>query len=67
MVRWKAITSKGADGYVESLVFPSPAGTGRLVVVRFGIDVGANAPKPSVLDRITAGIKAASSGNGQSA
>ncbi|MGI5516524.1 DUF2510 domain-containing protein [Streptomyces sp. CA-106131] len=67
MVRWKAITSKGADGYVESLVFPSPAGTGQLVVVRLGIDVGANAPKPSVLDRITAGIKAVSSGNGQSA
>ncbi|WP_055494109.1 DUF2510 domain-containing protein [Streptomyces sp. TP-A0356] len=66
LVRWKAITSKGADGYVESLVFPSPADSRQLVVVRFGIDVGSNAPKPSVLDRIAEGIKAASaSGNGQ--
>jgi len=68
MVRWKAITKDGADGYVESLVFPSPAGTKHLVVVRFGIDVGANAPAPSVLDQITKGIKSASlGGSGQNA
>lgn len=68
MVRWKAVTSKGADGYVESLVFPSPAGTKQLVVVRFGIDVGTGAPKPSVLDKITKGIKALTvSGDGQNA
>jgi hypothetical protein len=66
MVRWKAITSKGTDGYVESLVFPSPAAPQQLVVVRFGVDVGSGAPKPSVLDQITKGIKAASaSGDGQ--
>ncbi|MET8952148.1 DUF2510 domain-containing protein [Streptomyces sp. NPDC004533] len=62
LVRWKAVTGKGADGYVESLVFPSPAGSGQLVVVRFGIDVGSNAPKPSVLDQVAAGIKAATAG-----
>ncbi|MFJ5533549.1 DUF2510 domain-containing protein [Streptomyces sp. NPDC093261] len=62
LVRWKAVTGKGADGYVESLVFPSPAEPGQLVVVRFGIDVGSNAPKPSVLDQVAAGIKAASGG-----
>ncbi|GAA3052368.1 DUF2510 domain-containing protein [Streptomyces glomeratus] len=62
MVRWKAVTGKGADGYVESLVFPSPAGSGQLVVVRFGVDVGSNAPKPSVLDQVAAGIEAASAG-----
>lgn len=68
MVRWKAMTSKGTDGYVESLVFPSPAGSRQLVLVRFGIDVGPNAPKLSVLDQITKGIKAGStSGNGQNA
>ncbi|MEU6097981.1 DUF2510 domain-containing protein [Streptomyces sp. NPDC047079] len=66
MVRWKAVTAKGADGYVESLVFPSPAGSGELLVVRFGIDVGSNAPKPSVLDQVAEGIEAASaSGDGQ--
>ncbi|MFF3348408.1 DUF2510 domain-containing protein [Streptomyces sp. NPDC002779] len=62
-VRWKAVTSKGADGYVESLAFPAPADSGRIVVVRFGIDVG---EKQSVIDEITKGIKVASgSGNGQ--
>ncbi|MBQ0852155.1 DUF2510 domain-containing protein [Streptomyces sp. BH-SS-21] len=66
-VRWKVITSKGADGYVESLVFPAPANAKQLVVVRFGIDVGADAPKQSVIDDITKGIKesAGGGGNGQ--
>ncbi|KPH98991.1 Protein of unknown function DUF2510 [Actinobacteria bacterium OK074] len=66
MVRWKAVTKKGADGYVESLVFPAPGQTSQLVVVRFGIDAnGAHALKLSVLDTITKGIKAASgSGSG---
>jgi hypothetical protein len=59
LVRWKAVTSKGADGYVESLAFPSPASTGQMVVVRFGVDVG---QKESVIDEITAGIKVASGG-----
>ncbi|MBX9392662.1 DUF2510 domain-containing protein [Streptomyces sp. TRM72054] len=64
MVRWKAITSKGADGLVESLVFPSPADSGRLVVVRFGLDAD---QKASLIDDITEGIKASSGGgNGQS-
>ncbi|MFJ3822109.1 DUF2510 domain-containing protein [Streptomyces nodosus] len=65
LVRWKAVTGKGSDGYVESLVFPSPANTARLVVIRMGIDVGKNAPDPSVLDQIAQGVKAASAGDGQ--
>ncbi|MFG2957664.1 DUF2510 domain-containing protein [Streptomyces sp. NPDC048291] len=60
LVRWKAITSKGADGYVESLAFPSPANAQQMVVVRFGVDVG---QKESVIDTITSGIKV-SSGSG---
>ncbi|MBC2900430.1 DUF2510 domain-containing protein [Streptomyces cupreus] len=63
LVRWKAVTSKGADGYVESLAFPSPADSGQIVVVRFGVDVG---EKQSVIDEITEGIEVASGGgNGQ--
>ncbi|MFJ5260266.1 DUF2510 domain-containing protein [Streptomyces sp. NPDC088387] len=58
-VRWKAVTSKGADGIVESLVFPSPANPEQLVVVRFGVD--ADQPQ-SVIDEITKGIKASSGG-----
>lgn len=59
LVRWKAVTSNGADGYVESLAFPSPASSSQMVVVRFGVDVGQN---QSVIDEITSGIKVSSGG-----
>ncbi|MFJ4835093.1 DUF2510 domain-containing protein [Streptomyces sp. NPDC088747] len=63
LVRWKAVTSKGEDGYVESLAFPSPLNTGQLVVIRFGVDAS---EKQDVIDEITKGIKVASgSGSGQ--
>ncbi|MFD5479261.1 hypothetical protein [Streptomyces hawaiiensis] len=63
LVRWKAVTSKGADGIVESLAFPSPANAKQMVVVRFGVDAD---QKETVLDDIAKGIKAATgSGNGQ--
>ncbi|MCP3767762.1 DUF2510 domain-containing protein [Streptomyces sp. MAR25Y5] len=65
LVRWKAVTSKGSDGYVQSLAFPSPARPGQMVVVRFGLDAD---QKQSVLDDITEGIEKAESGgrgNGQ--
>ncbi|MFH8973637.1 DUF2510 domain-containing protein [Streptomyces sp. NPDC017890] len=61
LVRWKAVTGKGADGYVESLAFPAPADPERIVVVRFGVDVGEN---QSVIDEITKGIEVDSSGGG---
>lgn len=63
-VRWKVVTSKGDDGYVESLVFPAPSNSKQLVVVRFGIDVSSKAPKQSVIDEITKGIKEAAGGGG---
>ncbi|GAA3149056.1 DUF2510 domain-containing protein [Streptomyces rameus] len=63
LVRWKAVTSKGADGYVESVAFPSPDDPEQFVVVRFGVDVG---QKLSVVDEILRGIKVSSGGgNGQ--
>jgi hypothetical protein len=63
MVRWKAVTSKGTDGYVESLAFPAPADAKQIVVVRFGVDV---TEKQSMLDDITKGIKVSTGGgNGQ--
>lgn len=62
LVRWKVVTQKGDDGYVESLAFPSPVNKDMLVVVRFGIDINSKAPKVSVIDDITKGIKAASGG-----
>jgi hypothetical protein len=67
LVRWKVVTSKGDDGYVESLVFPSPADPASLVVVRFGVDAGSEAPQQSIIDTITKGIKVAAGtgGDGQ--
>ncbi|MGW3264087.1 DUF2510 domain-containing protein [Streptomyces sp. NPDC001056] len=63
LVRWKAVTSKGADGLVESVAFPSPNDARQMVVVRFGVDVGQDA---SVIDEILKGIKvSAGGGNGQ--
>ncbi|MEU8845859.1 DUF2510 domain-containing protein [Streptomyces sp. NPDC048564] len=63
LVRWKAITSKGADGYVESLAFPSPVRAQQMVVVRIGVDVG---EKQSLIDEIAKGIKVSTGGgNGQ--
>jgi hypothetical protein len=63
MVRWKAVTSKGADGYVESLAFPSPVSEQQMVVIRLGVDVEEG---QAVLDEITKGIKVSTGGgNGQ--
>ncbi|MDO0924811.1 DUF2510 domain-containing protein [Streptomyces sp. TG1A-8] len=59
LVRWKAVTGKGADGYVESVAFPAPNDAGQMVVVRFGVDVG---QEVSVIDRILKGIKVSSGG-----
>ncbi|MFJ4948281.1 DUF2510 domain-containing protein [Streptomyces sp. NPDC088760] len=59
LVRWKAVTSKGADGYVESVAFPSPNDARQIVVVRFGVDAG---QQLSVIDEILKGIKVSSGG-----
>ncbi|GAA3101909.1 DUF2510 domain-containing protein [Streptomyces rectiviolaceus] len=64
LVRWKAVTEKSDDGYVQSLAFPSPSDKSALVIVRFGIDVNDKSPKVSVMDEITKGIKAAAGGGG---
>ncbi|MDN3261744.1 DUF2510 domain-containing protein [Streptomyces sp. CSDS2] len=61
LVRWKAVTGKGADGYVESVAFPSPDAPERIVVIRFGVDVG---QKASVIDEILKGVKVSSAGSG---
>ncbi|MYW15842.1 hypothetical protein GT039_09595, partial [Streptomyces sp. SID2955] len=59
LVRWKAVTSKGADGYVESVAFPSPNDPRQFVLVRFGVDVG---QQLSVVDEILKGIEVSSGG-----
>ncbi|MGX1273491.1 DUF2510 domain-containing protein [Streptomyces phaeoluteigriseus] len=59
LVRWKAVTSKGADGFVESLAFPAPSDPKRIVVLRFGVDAD---QKVSVIDEITKGVKVSTGG-----
>ncbi|MGE9697646.1 DUF2510 domain-containing protein [Streptomyces sp. CH6] len=61
LVRWKVVTSKGPDGYAETVAFPSPT-TKRMVVLRVGLDISDDAPKLSVLDGLLAGITAGEAG-----
>ncbi|EFG64324.1 membrane protein [Streptomyces sp. SPB074] len=61
LVRWKVVTSKGPDGYAETVAFPSPT-TKQLVVLRAGLDIADDAPKLSVLDELLAGIEAGRAG-----
>lgn len=56
-VRWRVTTAKGPGGYVQSLVFPSTAGTGAPVVVRFAFDAGVEGPPLSDMNTITHGIR----------
>ncbi|MEU1116645.1 DUF2510 domain-containing protein [Streptomyces sp. NPDC005879] len=63
-VRWKAVTEKSDDGYVESLAFPSPADSSKIVIIRMGIDVNKDAPAQSAMDKIAEGIKAGPVGGG---
>ncbi|WP_164254179.1 DUF2510 domain-containing protein [Streptomyces sp. S4.7] len=64
LVRWKVVTGKGDDGYVQSLAFPSPApgAQGMLIIVRSGFDINDKAPELPVMDEITGGIKVAAGG-----
>lgn len=66
LVRWKVVTGKGDDGYVQSLAFPSPAPGAQdmLIIVRSGFDINDKAPKLPVMDEITGGIKVAKGGGG---
>lgn len=65
LVRWKVVTKSGDDGYVQSLVLPSPHSADMLVVVRSGFDISPKAPALSVMDEITKGIKASSGGGSE--
>ncbi|MFJ9995046.1 hypothetical protein [Streptomyces werraensis] len=61
LVRWKAVTQKGSDGFVQSLAFPSPDRPDQIVVVRFGVDTD---QQQKILDEITEGIEVAEGGRG---
>ncbi|MFD5790066.1 DUF2510 domain-containing protein [Streptomyces sp. NPDC127037] len=56
-VRWKVTTAKGPGGYVQSLVFPSPAGSESPVIVRCALDAGPDGPPLALMDTLTKGIR----------
>ncbi|MCG3040611.1 DUF2510 domain-containing protein [Streptomyces sp. S1A] len=57
-VRWRIANELEPDAYVESVVFPAPDGSGRMLVMRLGFDIHADAPDPGEMDRIVAGVRA---------
>lgn len=57
LVRWQVVTGAGLGGYVQTIAFPSPAGTGALMVVRFAFDADPSAPGLDVMDEIAASIR----------
>ncbi|MCX3058608.1 DUF2510 domain-containing protein [Streptomyces beihaiensis] len=65
LVRWNVDTKSDIDAWVESVAFPAPDGSGRLVVVRIGVDIPTSAedkasgPDDTSIDKIVKGIKKA--------
>ncbi|MFJ2577065.1 DUF2510 domain-containing protein [Kitasatospora aureofaciens] len=55
LVRWKVDASKGNNGYVQTVVFPSADGKA-LVSVHFGFDIADKAPDLGLMDTIVKGI-----------
>ncbi|WP_238420116.1 DUF2510 domain-containing protein [Streptomyces taklimakanensis] len=58
-VRWRIVNEMKPDAYVESVVFPAPDDSGRLLVLRLGFDIHAEAPDVGDMDRIVSGVRAA--------
>ena len=56
-VRWKIENTTGPDAYVESVAFPHPDGSGRMLVADLSIDIADDAPPQTVMDKIVAGIR----------
>jgi hypothetical protein len=55
-VRWKIDNEKDPDAYVESVVFAHPDGSGRMVVLRTGLDIHGESPPVSDMDKLVDGI-----------
>ncbi|MET9055167.1 DUF2510 domain-containing protein [Streptomyces bacillaris] len=57
LVRWRVVTGKGPGGVVQSVAFPSTAGTGTPVIVRFAFDADRPELPLSLMDTITRSIR----------
>ncbi|MFE2295480.1 DUF2510 domain-containing protein [Streptomyces sp. NPDC059452] len=57
LVRWRVVTGKGPGGTVQSVAFPSAAGSETPVIVRFAFDAGRAELPVSLMDTITRSIR----------
>ncbi|MFD5681956.1 MULTISPECIES: DUF2510 domain-containing protein [Streptomyces] len=57
LVRWRVVTGKGPGGVVQSVAFPSTAGTGTPVIVRLAFDADRPELPVSLMDTITRSIR----------
>ncbi|MFR9674029.1 DUF2510 domain-containing protein [Streptomyces sp. TR06-5] len=57
LVRWRIENRKGPDAWVESVAFPHPDGSGRMLVLRLGFDIHRAAPPVRDMARIVAGAE----------
>ncbi|MCT2588688.1 DUF2510 domain-containing protein [Streptomyces sp. N2-109] len=55
-VRWQLENKLGPDAYIESVVFPHPDGSGRMLVIRSGFDIHDEAPPLSAMDKLVKGV-----------
>ncbi|NGO67311.1 DUF2510 domain-containing protein [Streptomyces boncukensis] len=63
-IRWKIDNKTDPDAYVESVAFPHPDGSGRMLVIRSGIDIHKDAPPLSDLDKLVDGVRRGSAADG---
>ncbi|MGP3969361.1 DUF2510 domain-containing protein [Streptomyces sp. 6N223] len=66
-VRWRIVTEAGTEAYVESVAFPAPDDSGRMLVLRLGFDIGGDAPPVRDMDRIIQGVRPVSDAPGTDA
>ncbi|MEV7879650.1 DUF2510 domain-containing protein [Streptomyces microflavus] len=57
LVRWQVVTAKGPGGVVQSVAFPSEAGSGTPVIVRLAFDADRPELPVSLMDTITRSIR----------
>ena len=55
-VRWRIENRTDPDAYVESVAFPHPDGSGRMLLLRSGFDIHRGAPPLGDMDRLAEGV-----------
>lgn len=55
-VRWKIVNRTKPDAYVESVAFPHPDGSGKMLLLRSGFDIHRSAPPVGEMDELAEGV-----------